>query len=244
LKPCGSFICKSEIVNASEASLHKAMSIVALTVGYFAIQWNRGMYLGKTPEQIVAMGRSKWINFHGKKKGQSSADMCEAETMYGDALKNLNDRALKKQSQTRRKWLLQTRTIASDFGTASHSVGYVLTGGGTMWNLQDSTIYPDVEEILADCISNKRMPAIKMKSFEVLYKELDESVACCEYLKPKSELYTPEQVAKVNKSMLELRSKQKRVNTLLETATGQDAIHLRLFVSNKLVVASGVELDE
>ncbi|MEI8282471.1 MAG: hypothetical protein WCG75_08710, partial [Armatimonadota bacterium] len=80
------------------------MTIVPLVVGYFAIQWNRANFLGKSPEQIVAMGRERWTDIYSKKFGQEPTQVRNAEEKYGIALQNLNDRAISRLPRTRQIW--------------------------------------------------------------------------------------------------------------------------------------------
>jgi hypothetical protein len=217
------------------------MSIVALAVGFYTIQWNRAQYFGKTPEQIVAMGHAKWSELHGKKKGYSTVDMCESEDKFGHALKNINDRALKSQSQTRRTWMLQMRKAAMDYGYAAHELGYYSSGGGSMWRLFDASIYPDVEEVIAANIKGERMPMIKMMSFDAMYKKLDDAMNKWETLDPKSAMYSKEDHEKVKKAYSNLKSKQKPIEALMSKGKHDDALRFRLFLMRKLETARGIE---
>jgi hypothetical protein len=217
------------------------MSIVALTVGFYTIQWNRAQYLGKTPEQIVAMGRTKWHELYGKKRGFSTVDMVECEGLYGDALKNLNDRALRKLPEMRRKWLTGMRKVATDYAYSAHSVGYFMTGGGTMWNLIDSSIYPDVEEVISACIKGGRVPAIKFASFESMYKKIEDKVAGGDYLDPKSANYKVEYVAKYRKDLAGLKGREKPLEAVLGKGTSEDSTRFRIYVMRKLDAATGIE---
>ena len=212
------------------------MSIVALAVGFHAIQWNRAAYLGKSPEQIVAMGRDKWFAAYTKKYGESTMAMCEAETSFGDALKNLNDRALKRIPSARRAFLESARYHCTTVAVRAHEVGYAITGGGTIWRPFFAGIKPNVEQLIADSILNKPLPMIKMKSIESRFDEMDETS------KKAFPNMTEESITEFKKAFNEFRYQASVSRKFVESASEYDRTRLRMFIHKQFDVAIAKEM--
>lgn len=213
------------------------MTIVPLVVGFFAIQWNRANYLGKTPEQMVAMGRTKWNNLYGNKVGSSTVDMCEGEVKYGEALKNLNDRAMKRLTSKRQNWLKSVRKSSNEYAFEAHRIGELVSGGGTMWRLFDSSVHADVEQLVADCIVDKKMPMIKMKSFEAANKELDSAIE-----RAKADLSGANDYNNILKHRKNLAQKQNDLLSLVSQAGQNDATRIRLYMHKNIETAKSDNL--
>ena len=216
------------------------MSIVPLVVGYFAIQWNRGNFLGKSPEQIVAMGRDRWSDLYSKKFGESTHRVCDAEEKYGIALQNLNDRAIKRLPRTRQIWLNEVRKSTKDFATEAHQVGFLITGGGTMWETFDATILPDVEQAIADCIADKPLATYKLKSFGMQMQELDSVISHSELSADKNS----HQSTELHGHRSELATKQARLLNLLSKGRHSDSTRVQDYMHRKIDVAKGSSLTK
>ena len=216
------------------------MTIVPLVVGYFAIQWNRGNFLGKSPEQIVAMGRAKWSELYSKKFGQSNTRFCDAEEKFGIALQNLNDRAITRLPKTRQVWLQEVRKNTQEYASQAHEIGSLVTGGGTLWQTIDATILPDVEQTIADCIVDKPLPALKLKSFGVQLQELDLVISHAGV--------SSDNDSSKYQDLLEHRSalatKQAKLLNLLSVGRHSDSTRFQDFMHRKIDVAKGDNLRE
>ncbi len=212
------------------------MSVVAMAVGFYAIQWNRGAYLGKSPEQIVAMGRDKWFAAYTKKHGEHTRGMCDAETTFGDALRNLNDRALKRLPSARRAFLESARYHCKQVAMRGHEIGYAMTGGGTMWHPIFAGIHPDVEELIAESIVNKPLPMIKMRSIESRYEEMDA------IFKKASAEMTEESITEFKKALNEFKYQESVSRKFVEGAPEYDRTRLRMFIHKQFDVAIAKEM--
>ena len=212
------------------------MALVAMAVGFYAIQWNRRAYLGKSPEQIVAMGRDKWFAAYTKKYGEHTRGMCDAETTFGDALKNLNDRALKRVPASRRAFLESARYHCKQIALRGHEVGYVMTGKGTLWHPIFAGIYPNVEELIAESIVNKPMPMIKMKSIESRFEEMDAT------FKTASGDMTEESITEFKKALNEFKYQESVSHKFVESAPEFDRTRLRLFIHKQFDAAIAKEM--
>ena len=216
------------------------MTIVPLVVGYFAIQWNRANFLGKSPEQIVAMGRQRWSDLYSKKFGQSTHEVCNAEEKYGIALKNLNDRAITRLPKARQVWLTEIRKSTREYATEAHQIGAIVSGGGSMWQTFNATILPDVEETIADCIVDKPMPTVKIKSFESDLQELDKVI---NQFRGEGRTSSAE-YQEIAKHRTILASKQSALVGLLSHGRQTDATRFQLYMHRKIAVARGDNLSE
>lgn len=212
------------------------MALVAMAVGFYAIQWNRSAYLGKSPEQIVAMGRDKWFAAYTKKHGEHTRGMCDAETTYGDALKNLNDRALRRLPAARRAFLESARYHCKQIALRGHEVGYAITGGGTIWNPMFASIHPSVEMLIAESIVNKPMPMVKMKSIESRFEEMDETS------KKAFPDMTEESITEFKKTLNEFRYQESVSRKFVESAPEYDRTRLRMFIHKQFDTAIAQEM--
>ncbi len=214
------------------------MTIVPLVVGYFAIQWNRANFLGKSPEQIVAMGRAKWTELYSKKFGQDTLKARDAAEKFGFALQNLNDRAITRLPRTRQIWLQEVRKTTKEYASEAHQIGSIVTGGGTMCQTFDSTIHPDVEQAISDCIVDKPLPKLNLKSFGDQMQELDLVIS-------NAKLSVDSETSQYQ-DLLELRSalatKQAKLLNLLAVGRHTDSTRVQDFMHQKIEVAKGDNL--
>ncbi len=140
------------------------------------LQVEKADYMGKTPEQVVAMGRSVWFKAYTGKFGDSTMGMANAEYVFGDALKRVNDRKMATLPKSRREALLAYRKELLGFAANAHRIGELVSMGGTMWRNFDSTIPADVEEILAEALRGKFDPK-KSASLAAVDREFERSGA-------------------------------------------------------------------
>lgn len=130
--------------------------------------------LGKTTDEVVRMGRVKWNEFYGEKVGWSTADMVEAELLYGRARQVFNNRMTREMSKGQREALEEMRrelVVLHGFGC---DIGYIVSGGGTMWNPVRAGALGDAEETITSFLRGRpagRQPAF-LTEWERLRKEL------------------------------------------------------------------------
>ena len=90
---------------------------------------------GKTPEQVLAMGRTKWHEWytHESRGGMSTTGETFAEMIYADAVGKENKELLMVAKGPRIAIIIE---LDQGFGRTIDnctSAGMALTGGGTMW---------------------------------------------------------------------------------------------------------------
>lgn len=111
---------------------------------------------GKTPEQVVQMGRAKWFTYFTGKVGDSTAAMSGAERLYGDCLKFVNDKTIVKLPKAKRDQIGRLRQQMDFFHSDLIYLGDMLSGGGTMWNPVYAGILADCEETVAVFIGRSK----------------------------------------------------------------------------------------
>ncbi|MCW5937928.1 MAG: hypothetical protein KIT11_11555 [Fimbriimonadaceae bacterium] len=120
------------------------------------LQQEEPVDLGKyTPEQVVAMGREKWMDVHTEEHGASTAAMAGAESAYGYAYRVVNDKAIKSQPKAFQALADWIRVRFNDAGIKACDIGYAIGGGGTMWIPISAGVAADTEELLADLMRPK-----------------------------------------------------------------------------------------
>lgn len=122
----------------------------------FAAGPSRKDLQGKTPEQVVQMGREKWFHFFTGKVGDSTAAMSGAERLYGDSLKFVNDKTIVKLPKAKRDSIGRLRQQMDTFHSELIYLGDMLSGGGTMWNPVYAGILADCEELVAVFIGRSK----------------------------------------------------------------------------------------
>ena len=213
------------------------MTIVPLVVGYFAIQWNRANFLGKSPEQIVAMGRERWTDIYSKKFGQEPTQVRNAEEKYGIALQNLNDRAISRLPRTRQIWFDSVRKSTTEFASHAHEIGSRVSGGGENWEKLGATILPDIEQAIADCIVDRPAPDVTPKSFHQHFQELDMVIGYKEVSLDRNS----DQYEELQQHRLALGMKQAKLLNLLAIGRHSDSNRIQEFLLRKMEVAKGTE---
>jgi hypothetical protein len=112
--------------------------------------------MGMSPDQVIRMGREKWGEFHGKKSGWSTAAMVDAETLWGRARRAMNERELRRLSPAKRKAAEEFRGLMTEFHASASQVGYIMSGGGTLWHPIFASGPSEAEEVIARILRGRR----------------------------------------------------------------------------------------
>jgi hypothetical protein len=131
--------------------------------------------LGKTTDEVVRMGRVKWSEFFGEKVGWSTADMVEAELLYGRARQVFNNRMTREMSKGQREALEEMRREMVALHGFACDLGYIMSGGGTMWNPIRAGALGDAEETVTNFLRGR--PAGKQPSFLTEWERLRKDLA-------------------------------------------------------------------
>lgn len=132
------------------------MPILLLSLLHATSQEKSDM-LGKTRSQILTMGRDRWFQFYSSKRGESTMDMVTAEEVYAQCRSKKNDIDLAKESSSMRKKISSLRKLMQDLARACVQLGYIRTGGGTLWSIVDAGAAVDREEAIHHIINNTRI---------------------------------------------------------------------------------------
>ncbi len=103
---------------------------------------------GKTEAQILKMGMDGWTDYYTRKVGGSTADMCRAAGVYGEAARHRTDRMLRGKPPALRTRIFRLRNLLMDFDSASIDCAYAEAGGGTMYNPMWASVVGEVEDTL------------------------------------------------------------------------------------------------
>ena len=143
------------------------MPLLASVVFLTLLAQDKTATYGRSNAQILAMGRKRWYDLYTTKGGgESTASMSSAEAIYGEALAWRNDKFGKAKIGRLRKLLLDTKNDAVGVGTA-------ITGGGTMWNIINASLYADAEETLYAVLAKKgKAPKRRVSDVEKAYTQL------------------------------------------------------------------------
>lgn len=123
---------------------------------------------GKTPDQVVAMGREKWFSYFTGRVGDSTAAMSGAERLYGDCLKHSNDKVIVKMPKEKRDLIGRLRVQLYRFNDEAVRLGEILTGGGTMWNPVFAGLQADCEEAVRVFIGKSKPRKISVEPEEAI----------------------------------------------------------------------------
>jgi len=110
-------------------------------------------YFGKSPSQVIAMGREAWMDFYTQKSGLSSTyAMAEGMTLFGRASQKINSSKIIKLSKPKQMWYREFRAKLTRFAVDSNKIGVAITGGGTIWTNINAGILADIEEVVAESL--------------------------------------------------------------------------------------------
>lgn len=191
--------------------------------------------LGKTDAQILAMGKTKWLDYYAEKEGTSTADMCDANASYGAALKRRNDRLIAENLDG--DWvskLRKLRKLLTSFGTSAIDLSYNRAGGGTMWNIFYSAIDTDVEEVVYGLLEQK---GAKPKALVVstVTKALDRLASENQILaRDKTASYF--KAAEARKSVAEMRTQFQQILVIAKTTSRNDSDRILGFCRRYAVI--------
>ncbi|MBX3097580.1 MAG: hypothetical protein KF812_12010 [Fimbriimonadaceae bacterium] len=90
--------------------------------------------LGLTNPQIVALGYEAWSAKYSEERGDSTASINIGNTVFRDALLEEDDKIIARWPESRRSFILNLRRDLNVTTRDVVEVGYVVTGGGTIWS--------------------------------------------------------------------------------------------------------------
>jgi hypothetical protein len=111
-------------------------------------------WLGRTAEQVAAMGRERFFEEFTRQHGESTMAMAGAEAAYGLAVFDVNEKALA-QRPARRTFFAELRIETTAARNAAVDCARSLTGGGTMWTPVSAGVQADVETLVRDLLSGR-----------------------------------------------------------------------------------------
>lgn len=176
-------------------------------------------YFGKSPSQVVAMGRTKWMDFYTEKSGSSSTyAMAEGMTLYGKAQQNLNNIKIVKLSKSKQKWYGNIRAKLTQFVVDSNKIGEAITGGGTIWTNINSAILADVEDLVAQSLGKTITSPVMKATVTSALQDLTKAVNTGEADIDLSKASSGHSAADCRKIISSLRAQVTNLRPLIKTA--------------------------
>ncbi len=110
---------------------------------------------GLTENQVLDMGRDKWMEFQASKAGNSTLAMVDGAETYGAILRKRNNAISDLSSDSIKTRLAKdVRSSLTDFGENGTDLAQVCAGGGSMYQILLANVGPDVEEIVHTLLLN------------------------------------------------------------------------------------------
>lgn len=193
--------------------------------------------LGKTDAQIIAMGMNGWQDFYTKKVGYSTADSCNANTLFGEAVARRNDKLLADNLDgdfTAK--VRKLRKLLNTYTSSAVDVGYVRSGGGTMWNPVYAGTLGEGELTLYAILSDRVKPTSHHVVSDVSKKldSIEKSLNKMKADKSSAEWAKPEDAFKALKVM---RSNYAGIVAIAKTMSRKDSDHLLSFCLSYAITA-------
>lgn len=114
---------------------------------------------GKTDAEILKMGYAGWMEFHGKRAGETTTDLVEGTDVYRRVLERRNNRLIAKLAPSKGAEMRRLRQRALDYSLSLNEVAYLESGGGTMFRLSGASLTVETEEMLYALLGGKAEPA-------------------------------------------------------------------------------------
>lgn len=151
---------------------------------------------GLTQAQVLAKGRQKWMDYYTSKVGDSTAAMCQAESVFGQCMLIRNNQYIAKKDAIYRNRINKLRKHMTSFATSILEVGMIISGGGTMWHPVSAGIPASVEEVIFAIVqpSKEKTKPLVVSDAHSKYANLEVSYAKAkaDIVSMQSEAYTYE----------------------------------------------------
>jgi len=196
-------------------------------------QWSNAEALGKTPDQVVKMGRTAFTEAYEAKHGSSTVAMVEGEMMFGQAVSILSDRAIHKLPPSKRAWYAEVRKQGHDFSRTCEEVGFFVTGGGTIWQNYSAGMYTDLEVAIQDSLAKKPVSGAKLASFDSLFVKLRKAIRGNAMGQP------ADVIKEARKSAAQLQKQHKVLSSLLSKGSKADVLRFSRLMVEGIGLASG-----
>ncbi len=207
--------------------------LTALAIGQSGSTVN---YLGKTPEQVVKMGQSGWMEYSLNHTKQTNADMRIAGITYGEAMMKVNDKAMAHLPKARQGWLLTLRKSCRAYMVASYDLGMSISTESQLWSIDRAGMGGDIEELIRDCIAQKHPKGTTSSSFTKDFKAIDVAIKTAR--DPKSETY-PANIEDASQNLKALKKAHEALLKTISKGAANDKVLTYSFMHSALEIASG-----
>jgi len=137
--------------------------------------WDPLLYMGRTPQEIVELGREKWCQQHAELIGKTPSDMANANFKFEKAQRVVNLELAKKLSQSEQNFVKKLRVDALEYGKACQNLVVLECAPSVQisWKVFHSKIGAEMEELLFKVIRNEQVKDPIDASFNSLFKDIE-----------------------------------------------------------------------
>ncbi|GAB4118877.1 MAG: hypothetical protein Fur0036_03240 [Fimbriimonadaceae bacterium] len=132
---------------------------------------------GLSATQIVDMGYSAWYKSYMRTHDENTVNMVEANMIYRDALREVNDSAILRLPLNQGDKFFALRKELESISDDSTTVGYFITGGGTIWSLIHSGNAVECETFLQQTLRGDKLPQRPQSDVWARYRQLRTAVS-------------------------------------------------------------------
>ncbi len=113
--------------------------------------------MGRTPQEIVELGREKWCQQHAELIGKTPSDMANANFKFEKAQRVLNLQSVSKLPASEQIWIKKLRSEALAYGRICQEVIFSSSDSlpKSQRTILRSKVGAEMEQLLADCINKK-----------------------------------------------------------------------------------------
>jgi len=137
--------------------------------------WDPLLYMGRTPQEIVELGREKWCQQHKELIGKTPSDMANANFKFEKAQRVVNLELVRKLSQSEQIFVKKLRVEALEYGKACQNLVVLGCAPSVQisWKVFHSKVGAEMEELLFKVIRNEQVKDPIDASFTSLYKDIE-----------------------------------------------------------------------
>lgn len=134
--------------------------------------------MGRTPQEIVELGREKWCRQHAELIGKTPSDMANANFKFEKAQRVLNLQSVSKLPTSEQIWIKKLRSEALAYGRICQEVIFSSSDSlpKSERTILRSKVGADMEQLLADCINKKNSAKRIDLTFQSIFETINNTL--------------------------------------------------------------------
>lgn len=140
--------------------------------------WDPLLYMGRTPQEIVELGREKWCQQHAELIGKTPSDMANANFKFEKAQRVLNLQSASKLPTAEQIWIKKLRSEALAYGRICQEVIFSSSDSlpKSERTILRSKVGADMEQLLADCINQRNSAKRIDLTFQSIFETINNTL--------------------------------------------------------------------